>query len=103
MIFISNYYYFHYCRALYEKANNLHLLNKGYNIISSNILSDLYKIPFLFNNNSSIFNEIRKKYKSNDIYENSFNYYTTQWVPYIKNGILYYAYLTKEQRSNSYI
>ena len=41
--------------------------------------------------------------KKNNLYEEFINYFKNQWLVYYLNGLLNYKFLTKEQRSNSYI
>ena len=68
-------------------------------------------MPYIYNNNVNIFEkikdkylgqEIKKKYKIN-VFEEYLSYYEKFWMPYFNNGMLNYAYLQKDQRSNSYI
>ena len=50
-----------------------------------------------------------RKYKDkyiesfNEYFSVYFDYFKTEWEPYIRNGFLNYMWLKKEQRSNSYL
>ena len=44
-------FYYHYCRNLREKAKEYKLLNKENNDITNKLLKELYKLPFIYNNN----------------------------------------------------
>ena len=120
--------YFHYCKNVYVKAKNLSLLNLEDNLYTNKtknisllnkeeenctdiVLKEFYKIPFIINNLEIEINDhidnIFDKAKIKDDHKDKFiefkNYYITTWGKFLKNGILNYIYLIKEQRSNSYL
>ena len=68
------------------------------------MLKELYKLPFIYNNNTNLISDILEKYKKIDkTYENFNNYFQKQWFQYFENQILNYSNLKKDERSNSYI
>ena len=96
--------YYHYCRNLREKAREYNLLNKEHTEESNKMLKELYKAPFIYNDNNQIIQEIKDNYyKKNHNYKDFLDYYEKQWANYFIKGILNYAYLKKNERSNSYI
>lgn len=100
---------FHFVQALRRKIGNLGLLKKEFD--HKEFLKDLSSIPFLYNKNKNIINNIfeiyEKKYnKKNDILQiiKSYKaYFINQWNSFFINGSLNYYNLKKYQRSNSYI
>ena len=106
--------FFHYMFNLDKKAR-FYELYKYENIEIKNILKKLGSIPFLFtkekNSIEITFNNIKDKYKKDekkykDLLEDIGKYevyYKTQWLDYLKNGMLNYYKIEKFRRSNSYI
>ena len=41
--------------------------------------------------------------KIGDLYKEYLDYFKKTWEPFFENGMLNYVYISKEQRSNSYI
>ena len=71
---------------------------------ANNFLNEFYKMPFLFYQNNKILDDIKLNYsKKNSLYEDYLIYFENQWLQYFHNGMLNYQFLSKEQRSNSYI
>ena len=67
-------------------------------------MNEFYKLPFIFYKNNKILDELKLKFiKKNNLYEVFINYFENQWLVYYINGLLNYKFLSKEQRSNSYI
>ena len=67
-------------------------------------MNEFYKLPFNSYKNNKILDELKLKFiKKNNLYEEFINYFKNQWLVYYLNGLLNYKFLTKEQRSNSYI
>ena len=54
-------------------------------------------------NNKEIENIFSQYIKINNLYKEYINYFKITWIPYFENGMLNYVYISKEQRSNSYI
>ena len=80
------------------------MFNDNNKVYFKELLNEYYKSPFLYYKNYSIFNEIKNKYISKgDNIKTYIEYVENQWIQYFRNGMLNYHYLTKEQRSNSYI
>ena len=73
------------------------------------VLEIFYKIPFIIQKINKYLNKIYDKYKSiqylklHENYGTYMDYYKNEWESYLINGFLNYAYLKKEQRSNSYL
>ena len=59
-------------------------------------------LPFKIKKNINLIDTIYEKYKDN-IYNNFKSYFKKEWEKFFKNGILNYAFASKEQRSNSFI
>ncbi len=59
-------------------------------------------LPFKIQNNINIIDVIYEKYKDN-IYNNFKSYFKKEWEKFFKKGILNYAFVSKELRSNSFI
>ena len=97
--------YYHYCRNIYKKAKNFGMLNNNENIDVGNILNFLYQLPFKYNDieKIEIDKELSKLSNRGELFLEYINYFKTTWIPYFLNGMLNYVYLSKEQRSNSYL
>ena len=96
--------YYHFCRNIREKAIEIGIFKKLSENERKSFLNEFYKLPFKFYKNNKILEDIKLKYiKENNLYKDFINYFENQWLPYFINGILNYKYLSKEQRSNSYI
>ena len=63
---------------------------------------DIVSIPFTFENNNHIINNIFNKYDK-EIYIHFKKYYREFWKPLVYKGILNYAFSSKEQRNNSFL
>ena len=97
-------YYFHYTRALRNKANKLNLLNSEKKEITNSLLKQLYKAPFIFSKEKNYINSICESFSKKYEYLTIFiGYYKSQWYKYFENGMLDYSIITKSQRSNRYI
>jgi hypothetical protein len=96
--------FYHYCRNIRERAVEMGLFKKINKDEANNFLNEFYKMPFLFYQNNKILDDIKLNYsKKNSLYEDYFIYFENQWLQYFHNGMLNYQFLSKEQRSNSYI
>ena len=96
--------FYHYTRALRDKARELGLLHKDLETQTKNLLNVLYLAPFRYNNDKNLLNSTCEIYKEKgDNYKNYINYFKTQWMKYFNNGMLNYSKLKKIERSNSYI
>ena len=96
--------YYLYCLNLRDKARDYNLLNKENKETTNNLLKDLYKLPFIYNNNPSNFVEALNKWSSLDKqFINFHDFYQKQWVKYFKTNIFNYSLLKNDERSNSYI
>ena len=70
----------------------------------NNFLNEFYKMPFIFHDKNKILDDLKEKYsKNNSLYKDYLIYFENQWIQYFHNGMLNYQFLSKEQRSNSYI
>ena len=58
--------YYHYCRNLRDKARDYNSLNKENKETTNNLLKNLYKLPFIYNNNPSDIVEALNKWPSLD-------------------------------------
>ncbi len=67
------------------------------------MLKELLQIPFKIQKDKNIIDNIFKKYEKFENINIFKEYFYHQWEGLIKTGILNYAYLTKQQRSNSFI
>ena len=96
--------FYHYCRNIRERAVEMGLFKKINKDEANNFLNEFYKMPFLFYQNNKILDDIKLNYsKKNSLYEDYLIYFENQWLQYFHNGMLNYQFLSKEQRSNSYI
>ena len=89
-------------------------LYKYNKIIIEEIIKILGKIPFVYNNNptliDNIFNEIISNYENNKNNRDLVNkikdfhiYYNNTWLSYLNNKILNYMNIENYKRSNSFI
>ena len=87
---------------LIKYASKLNLKN---NENFKKILSNLFKAPFIIQNEPNFLDIIFEKNKNinKDLLEEYKIYFGSNWKPYFKNGFLNYCYLLKKERSNSYI
>ena len=97
--------YYHYCRNLYNKAKQMGILKEEIFRETEKLLNCLYQLPYKYNdmNKLEFENEITKFDRKDNLFLDYINYFKMTWIPFFLNGMLNYAYLTKEQRSNSYL
>ena len=95
--------FYHYCRNIREHSNKMQIKPKE-DSIAKKFLKDIYSLPFTYNKKKNAFNDLRLNYeKLGKNYVEFLDYFENQWKRYYENGMLNYIYLSKEQRSNSYI
>ena len=88
-----------------EYSKKLSLFKEEIKETTELMLKKLYKLPFEYQSlDKEEFENIFEEFiKINPLFVDYGNYYITTWFPYFYNGMLNYIYLTKEQRSNSYL
>ena len=86
----------------YIDDKDINLTEKKIKENIENFINDILMIPFEIQKNENIIENIYNKYKLDYLIKFK-NYFSSKWEPIIKNGILNYAYATKEQRSNIFI
>ena len=100
--------YYHYCDNILDNIKNKITSCNEVNIITKfkeeikKLKTDILTVPFKYQNNNIIIDNTFNTY-TNEIYDKFKHYYKSQWLHLFKNGTLNYAYITKEQRSNSFI
>ena len=101
---------FHYIKQLRLLLSKYGLFISEYENTTNELFKALSKSPFVFHNNKNYIENTFIDYLKNSIDENHKNlilkfkkYYFKQWMQYFENNILNYKYLTKIQRTNSYI
>ena len=100
--------YYHYCDNIVDNIKNKIISCNEVNVITkykdeiNSFKSEILTIPFKFQNNNNILDIIFNTYMS-EIYDKFKHYFKSQWLYLFKNGTLNYAFITKEQRSNSFI
>ena len=95
--------FFHYSLNKRKNAKDYGLLNEINKKAAENFINDLLLIPFKIQEDEQIIDKIFSNAPSSVEYQNFKKYFIKQWEPLIKTGILNYAFITKEQRSNSFI
>ena len=95
--------FYHYCRNIREHSIKMQI-KPNEDLNDKQFLKEIYSLPFKFNKENNSFARIRNKYdKIGKKYNEFLDYFENQWKKFYDNGMLNYIYLSKEQRSNSYI
>ena len=83
----------------------LGLLKENLKDNSEELFSKLYEIPYKYNfmKPKEIENIFSLYIKIDDLSKEYLDYFKKTWEPFFENGMLNYVYISKEQRSNSYI
>ena len=97
--------FYHYCKNIYSYGKKLGLLKENLKDNSEELFSKLYEIPYKYNfmKPKEIENIFSLYIKIDDLYKEYLDYFKKTWEPFFENGMLNYVYISKEQRSNSYI
>ena len=102
--------YYHDVKNIRQYAKKHYLIKyrENKNEISSckisTFIRELCLFPYKYHKNPNIIEETFNTYDNGtDLFLNFKNYFNKYWKTYFINGELDYAYLTKNQRSNSYI
>ena len=101
---------FHYVKNIRLYLSKLGLYNKNTTQLSNELLKELTTIPFKYQIDNKIFDKIfrifEEKNSDNEfiyLYIKFKQYYKDNWIQHLKSGSLNYIYLSKKERSNSYI